>query len=69
MIHIKIKSKRGFASISKEKMKEIASLGGKTAWAKGTAHHWNSEEARKAGRLGGKWSVFVAKKKTKKKKK
>jgi general stress protein YciG len=33
--------------------KEIASLGGKAAHAKGTAHEWTPEEASAAGRLGG----------------
>jgi general stress protein YciG len=46
--------KRGFASMSKAKQREIASRGGVAAHKKGTAHKWNSEEARKAGQLGGK---------------
>lgn len=50
---LKKKGKRGFASMSKEKQALIASKGGKSAHAKGTAHEWNSEEARKAGRKGG----------------
>lgn len=37
----------------KEKVSEIASLGGKAAHKKGTAHQWTSEEARAAGRKGG----------------
>lgn len=45
--------RRGFASMSKEKQTEIASRGGKTAWKKGTAHRWTSEEARRAGTIGG----------------
>ncbi len=45
---------RGFASMSPEKQKEIASKGGKAAHAKGTAHKWTSEEAQAAGRKGGK---------------
>lgn len=44
---------RGFASMKPEKQRMIASRGGKAAHAKGTAHKWTSEEARKAGRLGG----------------
>ena len=44
---------RGFASMSAEKKKEIASKGGKTAHAMGTAHKWTSEEAKAAGRKGG----------------
>ena len=33
-----------------ERHKAIASLGGKAAWAKGTAHRWTEEEASIAGR-------------------
>lgn len=47
------KSDRGFASMLPEKQREIAALGGKAAHAQGTAHQWNSEEAREAGRKGG----------------
>src|SRR5262245_17052464 len=47
------KSKRGFASMSPEKQREIASKGGKAAHAKGTAHEFTPEEARAAGRKGG----------------
>lgn len=42
--------------MSIEKQREIASKGGKAAHRKGTAHEWSAEEARKAGRLGGKAS-------------
>jgi len=44
---------RGFASMDKSKQKMIASKGGKAAHQKGTAHTWTSEEARNAGKLGG----------------
>lgn len=44
---------RGFASMSPEKQREIASKGGKAAHQKGTAHQFTSEEARAAGRKGG----------------
>ena len=47
------KARRGFAAMSPEKQKEIASLGGKAAHAKGTAHEFTPEEAREAGRKGG----------------
>jgi general stress protein YciG len=47
------KSNRGFASLSPEKRKELASLGGKTAHAKGLAHRFSPAEARIAGRKGG----------------
>lgn len=44
---------RGFASMSVEKKREIASKGGRAAHAMGTAHKWTSEEAQAAGRKGG----------------
>ena len=47
------KERRGFASMSPEKQREIASKGGRAAHEKGTAHEWTSEEAREAGRKGG----------------
>jgi general stress protein YciG len=47
---------RGFASMSPEKKREIASKGGKAAHQLGTAHKWTSEEARIAGQKGGKIS-------------
>jgi general stress protein YciG len=47
------KERRGFASMTPEKQREIASKGGRAAHAKGTAHEWTSEEARSAGRKGG----------------
>ena len=47
------KERRGFASMSPEKQREIASKGGRAAHQKGTAHRWSSDEARVAGRKGG----------------
>ncbi len=47
------KSLRGFASMSREKQREIASKGGHAAHAKGTAHEFSADEARAAGRKGG----------------
>ncbi len=47
------RSNRGFASMDRAKQKEIASKGGKAAHAKGTAHEFDSGEAREAGRKGG----------------
>lgn len=44
---------RGFAAMSPEKQREIASKGGRSAHAKGTAHQFSSEEARQAGTKGG----------------
>ncbi len=49
-------NRRGFASMDKEKQKEIAARGGKAAHAAGTAHEFTSEEAREAGRKGGRRS-------------
>lgn len=47
------KSMRGFASMPPEKQKAIASMGGKAAQKKGTAHQFTPEEAAAAGRKGG----------------
>ncbi len=47
------KSKRGFASMDSSRQRDIASKGGKAAHAKGTAHEWTADEARRAGRKGG----------------
>ena len=47
------KQRRGFASMSVDKQREIASKGGRAAHAKGTAHEWTPDEARAAGRKGG----------------
>lgn len=47
------KSHRGFAAMSPEKQREIASKGGKAAHEAGRAHEFTSEEAAEAGRKGG----------------
>ncbi len=47
------KRRLGFGAMDKDKQREIASLGGKAAHAKGTAHEYNPDEARDAGRKGG----------------
>jgi general stress protein YciG len=44
---------RGFASMDDEKQRAIAAEGGRAAHAQGTAHEFDSEEAREAGRKGG----------------
>ena len=44
---------RGFAGMTPEKRREISSRGGKAAHEKGTAHEFDSTEAREAGRKGG----------------
>ena len=46
-------SNRGFASMDEDKQRAIAAEGGRAAHAQGTAHEFDSEEAREAGRKGG----------------
>ncbi len=46
------RSLRGFASMSKERQREIASRGGRVAHEKGAAHEFNSVEAALAARKG-----------------
>jgi len=45
---------RGFASMDEDKQREIASRGGRAAHERGTAHEFTPDEAREAGRKGGK---------------
>jgi general stress protein YciG len=47
------RSLRGFASMDPQRQRQIASQGGRAAHQQGTAHEFNSEEARAAGRKGG----------------
>ena len=44
---------RGFASMDRNRQREIASKGGRAAHKKGAAHEWTREEAQVAGRKGG----------------
>lgn len=44
---------RGFASMDPTRQREIASKGGRAAHAAGRAHEFSSDEAREAGRKGG----------------
>jgi len=44
---------RGFAGMSEERQRSVASQGGKAAHAGGRAHTFDVEEAREAGRKGG----------------
>jgi general stress protein YciG len=46
-------AKRGFAAMDQNQQREIASKGGQAAHLKGTAHEFDSEEARRAGQKGG----------------
>jgi general stress protein YciG len=45
--------KRGFAAMDAETQRAIASKGGQAAHQKGTAHEFDSAEARRAGQKGG----------------
>ena len=47
------KSRRGFAAMSPETQRRIASQGGKASHASGRGHSFTAEEAREAGRKGG----------------
>ncbi|MBD2770001.1 general stress protein [Hymenobacter sp. BT664] len=47
------KSRRGFAAMSPETQRRIASEGGKASHASGRGHRFSAEEARNAGRKGG----------------
>ena len=49
----KTKRPRGFAAMDRELVSEIARKGGKAAHSAGTAHEFTSDEARAAGRKGG----------------
>lgn len=51
-----IKEPRGFAKMDRDKQREIASKGGKRAHELGVGHEWTKEEAREAGKKGGKAS-------------
>lgn len=51
------KRKMGFAVMSHDERRRIASLGGKAAHEQGTAHEYTSEEAAAAGRKGGRISA------------
>lgn len=52
------KSRRGFAAMSPERQREIASQGGRAAHEQGVAHEWSKDEARAAGKKGGQASGF-----------
>ena len=49
----KPKANRGFRIMDPAKQREIASKGGIESHRRGTGHQWSSEEARLAGRIGG----------------
>lgn len=47
------KKKRGFAAMSPEKQRAIASKGGIASHVKGRGHEWTREQASMAGKKGG----------------
>ena len=49
----RVKQRRGFAAMDKEAHRELARSGGVAAHAAGMAHKFSSEEAREAGKKGG----------------
>lgn len=44
---------RGFANMTVEERRRIASMGGKAAHQQGVAHEFSTEQAKVAGRKGG----------------
>ena len=44
---------RGFASMTPEQRRELASRGGRACQAKGVGYRWTRETAAAAGRIGG----------------
>lgn len=48
-----VRKPRGFAAMDREKVRELASKGGKRAHEMGVAHTFDSNEAREAGKKGG----------------
>lgn len=44
---------RGFATLSEQRKREIAAMGGRASHERGTAHTFDTEQARAAGRKGG----------------
>jgi hypothetical protein len=43
-------ARRGFASMTPERRREVASNGGRMAHKQGVAHRWTQEEASRAGK-------------------
>ena len=48
---------RGFAAMDPEKRRRVSSVGGKAAHEKGTGHEFTPDEAREAGKKGGRASA------------
>ncbi len=53
-VNEKPKAVRGFAAMSKERLRELGSQGGRASHAGGKGHEWNKRTAKVAGRKGGK---------------
>lgn len=51
--NVPTKKARGFAAMDKAVVAEIARKGGIEAHKRGTAHRWDTDAARAAGKLGG----------------
>ena len=51
------KKRRGFATMDPDQVREIARRGGAAAHRAGTAHEFTTDEAREAGRKGGRASA------------
>jgi uncharacterized protein len=47
---IKPRARRGFAAMDRQRQREIAAMGGRSAHATGHAHEFTTEEARAAGK-------------------
>ena len=45
-----VRSRRGFAAMDRQRQREIAAMGGRSAHASGHAHEFTTEEARAAGK-------------------
>jgi len=52
-VEAKARRPRGFAAMDRRLVTEIARKGGKAAHSAGTAHEFTTDEAREAGRKGG----------------
>jgi general stress protein YciG len=53
VVVVPVRKPRGFATMTPERIREIASKGGREAQAKGVAHRFTTEEASAAGKKGG----------------
>jgi uncharacterized protein len=52
IVDTNVRRARGLAAMSPERRREIASKGGRTSQARGTAHQWTAAEASAAGKKG-----------------